>query len=348
MTAADRPGTGTGIAEQDGRAIGVGLRPLATQFVKTVTLAVAFVTKVHGKTAGVEVRAALAVLVHQTRVGKFRTPQVIDLGQRAEGEEMHHRRQEIIRIGRTARDGYHRLTEYGRDAGGTGRIRVGRWHAAPAGAGADGDHGGRIGGTLLEQFDCRLATDLAVDAAITRRDGTFDDQQILALILGHRRQACLLGLMAGGSEERLVVVERDDVENQFFQCRMLCTQHRLGTAGTFLEVQPDHRRAFLGSHRFGHGCFSALRQPQSRRHGGQELQKLALGHAEPAARSVNTIVVFQLQQTGIRHFLALSLVARPAAGWFTPSHLLGAPSGRLCTRSVPERGTIEIQMVIKN
>ena len=60
----------------------------------------------------------------------------------------------------------------------------------------------------------------------------------------------------------------------------------------------------------------ALRQTQGRRHRRTELQELALRHAEPLARSADAIVAFQRQQTGIRHFLALSLVARPAAGWF--------------------------------
>ena len=85
------PGTGAGVTEQDTRAVGVGFRPLAAQFVEAVALAVSFIAELDGETPGIEVRTTLAVLVDQARVSEFRPTELIDGGQRTEGQEVHHR-----------------------------------------------------------------------------------------------------------------------------------------------------------------------------------------------------------------------------------------------------------------
>ena len=48
--------------------------------------------------------------------------------------------------------------------------------------------------------------------------------------------------MAGGREQRLVIVERDEIEDQIVDRRMRRAQQRFGAAGALLELQPDHRR----------------------------------------------------------------------------------------------------------
>ena len=48
------------------------------------------------------------------------------------------------------------------------------------------------------------------------------------------------GLMTGGREERLVVVERKEIENQIIDGGMRGAQKRFSAAGALLELQPDH------------------------------------------------------------------------------------------------------------
>jgi hypothetical protein len=72
MADADRPVALADIAEADGRTIGVGLRPLAAEFVQAPALAMAEIAVFQGKAAGVEMRAPLAVFVDQPAVGEFR------------------------------------------------------------------------------------------------------------------------------------------------------------------------------------------------------------------------------------------------------------------------------------
>jgi hypothetical protein len=162
------------------------------------------------------------------------------------------------------------------------RHRSGRGHAAPGGAGADGDHRGRIGGAFLEQFNRGLAADLAVDAAVLGRDRAFDDQHVLALVGLHRLLRACFDLVAGGGQQGLVVVERDDVEDQLFQRRVLGAQQRLGTAGAFLEVQPDHGRPLgLLATALATAASAPARQAQGGRQRGAELQEFAPRHIRP-------------------------------------------------------------------
>ena len=62
------------------RAGGVGDRAFAAEFVKAPALAMAFIAERAGEAAGVEVRAARAVLVDHTLVGEFRTAEFVEGG----------------------------------------------------------------------------------------------------------------------------------------------------------------------------------------------------------------------------------------------------------------------------
>jgi hypothetical protein len=117
---------------------------------------------------------------------------------------------------------------------------------------------------FLEQVDRGMAANLAVDAVGFGRDRAFHHQHVLALVGLHRRLARGFGLVPGGGHQGLVVVERDDVEDQLFQGRVLGAQQRLGATGAFLEVQPDHRGPLGGFHRLGHRRLGAGRQAQRR------------------------------------------------------------------------------------
>src|SRR5512146_1413320 len=104
VTGADRPARIADVAEQDRRAVRIGLRTLAAQLVQAVALAVTLVAEFHGKASGIEVRTALAVLVDEARVGELGTAFFIHIGQLAEGQEVHHGGKEVVRVGRAAGD----------------------------------------------------------------------------------------------------------------------------------------------------------------------------------------------------------------------------------------------------
>ncbi len=78
-------------------------------------------------------------------------------------------------------------------------------------------------------------------AGIAHRDRAIDDQQILAFIVLHRRARALFGGLARSGLQRMVVVERDEIEDQIFQRRRMRARDGFGAAGAFLEREPDHR-----------------------------------------------------------------------------------------------------------
>jgi hypothetical protein len=151
------------------------------------------------------------------------------------------------------------------DRRGAGRVRLGRLHAAPGGAGAPGDdrlgvgHGFLISTKGLPPID-------AVHAVLVERRVALDGQDVVALVLLHDLFEDGLGLVAGGGHQRVVVVERDHRQHHVLGQRVRRADEGLGAAGAFQAVQPDHRRARLGLHGV---AISARSRPQAQRGGGQ-------------------------------------------------------------------------------
>ncbi len=104
MADAHRPDAAAHVAELQGRAVAVGLRPLAAQVIETPALTVALVTKLFGETAGIEVRTALAVFVDEPLIGKQRPLLGIERRQLAVGDVVGDRGEEVVGVGRAARD----------------------------------------------------------------------------------------------------------------------------------------------------------------------------------------------------------------------------------------------------
>ena len=110
----------------------MGLRALAAQLVEAVAEAMPFVTELPGEPAGVEVGAAGTVFVDRPAVRPLRARLVIEFGQRAQRGELQDGAQQVVRIGRAARDGDDGLAlEYLRRAFRAGGIRIGGGNAAP-------------------------------------------------------------------------------------------------------------------------------------------------------------------------------------------------------------------------
>ena len=243
MPGANRPRAEADVAEADRRTVGIGFRTLAAELVEAEALTVAFVAELEREAPGIEMRAPLAVLVDQSAIGEFRPVLPIELGRPTEGEEIEDGREEIVGARRAARNIDHQLAgNDGLRADRAGRVGIGRLDATPGGARADGDDGGGALGGLAHEFDLRLAADLAVDAAVLHRRAALGHQHVLAFVLVHHRVLVIERLLAGADAQRVVIVEGDDVEQEAFQRRVVGAQQRLGAAGAFLAMQPDHRR----------------------------------------------------------------------------------------------------------
>ena len=113
---------------------------------------------------------------------------------------------------------------------------------APRRARADGDNRAGFGRHVVDDLDGGAAPDHAVDAVLLGRNCTFDDADVLARVRLHRRLEGGFRLMTGGRKERFVIVEGDQVENEFVDPGVRGAQQRFRAARTLLELQPDDRR----------------------------------------------------------------------------------------------------------
>ena len=140
------------VAEQDGGTIGVGLWAFAAELVEAIALAMTFVAEFQREASSVEMGPPFAIFMHQPAKANDGRPSASSRRQFAEGQEVNDAGEEIVGIGRTAREWSrppcpaHRR----RPLAPVGFGRRGR-HATPGGARADGDHRRGIGGALLSR-----------------------------------------------------------------------------------------------------------------------------------------------------------------------------------------------------
>ncbi len=223
--------------------------------IETPALTVALVTKLLGKAAGIEVRAALAVFVDEPLIGKQRPILGIQRRQLAIGDVVGDRSKEVVGIGRAARDiddGGADIAERLFKTDSAGRVATAGGHPAPGGTGADGNDGSRIGSRAANMVDDGLTGHHAVDAAIFERNGTIHYQHILALVAGHGVVLVLFSLVAKCCREHLMVFEGDSIEDQVLDGGVRGPQQRLGAACALLCPYPDHRRPLGAGERSGH------------------------------------------------------------------------------------------------
>ena len=184
---------------------------------------------------------------------------------------------------------------------------------------ADRDDRAGLGRALLQDVDRGAAADLAVDAVVLRRDRAFDDEDVLALVLLHRRLARRLGLVAGGGEERLVVVERDEVEDQLRRASG-------ATVRSSDSVQPVHswkwsqitegRRAWTIASATCAGGVAG--EPHRRREPDAEREKLPARHPEAILDALQLIPGNDCEAALHEHCTFLRRAARSAR----PAHVV--------------------------
>ncbi len=167
---------------------------------------------------------------------------MVQFGQGAERQEVPQCRGHDDRNRRAARHVHHGLVRnqilHGNRAG---RVRVGTRDAAKGGAGTDRDNGGCSRDGLAQHVDVADAGNRRV-ARVAERNRAVDEHEVAVRVLFHRRVARRFSLVAGRRLQRVVIIERDGVEDQPFDGRRRRAGQRFGAPGAFLERQPDDRR----------------------------------------------------------------------------------------------------------
>lgn len=154
-----------------------------------------------------------------------------------------------------------------------------RREAAERGAGADRDDGAGVVRRLLHQVEGGAPADLAIDPVVLGRDGPFDDEDVLAVVLPHGLLAGLFGQMAGGGEERFVIIERDQIDDQFVESRMARAQQGFRAAGALLEGEPDDGGALALGHGLGERFRRRAGEAHGRRREGTDAEKVPPAHS---------------------------------------------------------------------
>jgi hypothetical protein len=263
-------------------------------------------------------RAAGAVVVDPPVVGEQRAVLIVQGRQCATGDVLQHHAEQGVGAGRATRQihdgpvGDDRI--HAHRAGGVG---VGRRHAAERGTGTDGDDRGRARGHLLHGVQPGATGQRHVLAMEFGGDRTLDHQHVLAVVGVHGVMQCGLGLVAGRGHEGLVVVQRDQVEDERADVRLGRAQQGLAAAGAVLHVQPDHRGAGSG----GNGVRQGLRgrgavgEREADRRGGREG---AAEFEEPASADAAQLqlVADGLRGAGVvRHAASQSSAGRRFGEW---------------------------------
>ena len=242
-----------------------------------------------GEAAGVEVGSPFAMLVDLPAVGELGASQFVELGDLFEGEVVEDRGEEVVGGRRASRDVDDRLVlDDVPDAERAGRVRGDRLDPAVGGAAPDADDGGRPFRRVVQRLQRGLSGDLAEDPVLLGRDGTFHDQDVLAVVLPHGVVERLLGLGAGSGHQRFVVIERDHVQDQRGNGRVRGAQERFRTTGAFLEMKPDHRRVAVPLNRFRYLRVHSKREPHHGRGGYAGLHKTPAG--DPLTKHLSILV----------------------------------------------------------
>ena len=193
-------------------------------------------------------RAARALVMDAFAVGEERSPLAIHGRQAPERQVVHDGRGDRIPDWWTARDVHDRpVLDDVTHAHRARRVGARRLHAPPVRARADGkDRGGALS-CFLQQIFGGAPTYHGIDPAFLPGDRPGDHEHVLPLVGGHRTLFGPLDSRTGPCHERMVVVERDDVEEKITDGRVGGAEYALDAAGTLLQLQPDYARPL---HRF--------------------------------------------------------------------------------------------------
>ena len=138
-----------------------------------------------------------------------------------------------------------------------GGVRLCRRYAAVRRAAADRKHGYGRSRHLLEDVEHLFVPDHAV--AFFGRNAAFDDQDVAAVFPGLGQD--FIRLLAGGGHDGFVVIDAQNIKDDFGGTRVGCLDECLGAPGIGRKVEPDDRcvaleafsraAAILGAYRLG-------------------------------------------------------------------------------------------------
>src|ERR1017187_1638168 len=187
--------------------------PAATHFIKAPALARAVIVPCFHKLAGIEERATVALVVDALAVEHPGAAVAIELGQLIESENVGEDAGHNFRDGRAARhidNGF--VGNDPLDGFRTRGIGVGILNASVRSAGSPGHDGVIVFGSLFQDIKEAAPTDRTVDASILGGGIAFHREDVAALVVLHDLLANLFALLAGRGLQRLVVIEREHVE----------------------------------------------------------------------------------------------------------------------------------------
>jgi hypothetical protein len=189
------------------------------------------------------------------------TPDAIEFRQAAEDQQMGHHTGHHVRDGRAPGNIHNRLADQLVNGSRARRVRLRGLNAAVRSATAPGNYGCSVSGSLLQNVLRGASSDGAIHSAVIHWHRTLDQQNVFASSVFDCVLQALFGLMACGGLQSFRVVERKAIEQHIGNNRVGGADKGFASAGAFLGVQPNNRRArfrFEGLHNGGYcGRFDA-------------------------------------------------------------------------------------------
>ena len=215
--------------------------PAAAHLIQAPALASPVIVPSLDELASIEERAPVALVVNALPIKHFWTANAIEFRQRVEREDVGKNSSHDLGDWRAAGnidDGLigDDLMDWLRSGG----IRMRGLHAACGGARAPRHDSFRVRRRLPENVLERFASDGAVHSAVFRWSIAFDREQVPARMIFHHVLTNFFRLKACGCLQRVVVVQRDHVEDDVLGNGMGRTDEGLATARALQPVQPQH------------------------------------------------------------------------------------------------------------
>ena len=240
------------VVPTDRRAGVVSDRSLAADFVEAVAEFGADVVEFFNELAGIEVSAAITLVVVALAVEHLRTELSVNRRQAVICQHVGDDAGHDFRDRGAARYADNRLIfddicNRNRFC----RIRFGGVDAAPGRAGAPGDNSFGAFGNVHQFFKEGFAAGQTEHAVSAEAGRSFNSQDVVAVEFLHDVFEGLVILFTGSDHQCVVVGQRNHRKDNVFGQRMVRTNERFSTAGAFQAVEPDNRSTWFSFHRVG-------------------------------------------------------------------------------------------------
>ena len=219
-----------------GRGTGVVCRrAFAAEFEQAPAGFRAFIIERVGEFALLVERAAIAAIVDCRAEERHWPSMLVEIRNRTKRQEMREHGRHDRRNRRAARNVDDRFVGHEvHYRNGAGRIRVGTRNTTECGATADCDNCRSACDGLFQHVDIADSSN-GREPGIAHWDRAIDEDQVAAVVFFHRRVSCGFSLISGRRLKRVMVVERDCIENESFDGWRRRSRQRFGAPGALLE-----------------------------------------------------------------------------------------------------------------